>query len=1102
MERVIRAPGGRPTAKELAGLVCELRQDDPLCEIQVVVPSGYASLSLRHLLGSGELGATGHQGRSGLFGVSFLTMRAFLDRLVGGRLSADGMRPLAAGTELAAVRNALIDDPGPFLHLARHVGTASEVRNVVRELRWCSDAMLERIGGSGPRLEHLIRLYRRIRSQLAPLFYDEVDVVEAATVAASGNQASLSGNPVVLYCLGGLHKRLVSLFDLFQARVFSIEVPANIGPQQVPGMVVSCADPDEEVRLAIRHVSARMEEGIPLWRQAILYPRHGPYPTIISQQLEAAGVPFCGPSGRSLDRSMPGRFLLGLFDLSLGGWRREDVISWLAGNPIVVSEGGSRVPVAAWDAISISAGVTDGAPSWLEQLAKHAASIDMAIASDGRDGSAADGPRGPTPQARGPASSGGPRALGAGRHEELLETRKLSDFIQRLLDSVAQAPVHQSWQAACGWAISVMKRLLDPVSERARWPAREQDDYQQVQQILRTLADIDDVLGPPGSVESLREVIATELRSRVEHGMRFGEGVFVAPIATARGMDFDDVVIVGLAESYLPGQQAMSSLLPEVVRRETDGELDTRHDRIAMLEDDFRAAIAVGLEGHWLLWPRTDPRQGRANVVSRWLLAELSRLTDRSGVLSVELSLLAGERPDVLASAGSSIGELAKLVTDSFPRSTTEASGERMRAASSKASQEPQTAGLAVTLKVPRPSGISLRLSPSSEWELDVSTLLSWVLGGSDPLRHWSMSNKPSVRRGIILARARSNRRFTSFDGLVGSAVEGILANGGIFSATSLESYASCPMRYLFSKVLDVTVRNLPEDSFSISALDRGSLVHDVLERYTKARIAGSDPDLGLLLGIAGQVIAEYTDRGLLGRSASWRYERMVIERELERFHSEDVAEDLEPLAAELPFGMDCAPPVRLHLGNGREVRFRGRADRVDRRADGSLVVTDYKTGSNADLAKLGDDCVLGGTKLQLPLYALAAAEQFEAKAPVDSRYWFVSQRGQFAKIGYTVDSRVLERFSEVLETILDGISAGIFPARPGEPTQGGAWEHCRICDYNAACPLDRERQWVAKREDPRLAAYLELCGETPGETGDAARKADDTARSREGERP
>ena len=1068
--RVVAVGPDQPAPEALACLVREIKDRDPFCGVTVVVPSGYAALSLRYRLASGALGPTGGSGRYGLFGMSFLPLSHFLERIAGAQLAASGRRPLTASTEQAAVRSALLDDAGPFSSLALSSAAVAEVREVMTQLRWCSDSALGSVARFDSRQEHLVRLHATVRSRLAPLFYDQVDLVDTAAATLASGRRSGEGDVVVLYCLSGLHKRFTRLLDLLGDRLFVIDVNAEAKSSRLTSTVVSCVDPDEEVRLAVRRLCARMQEGVPLWQQAIFHPPFGPYATIISQQLEAAGIPSCGPNGRSLDQSMPGRFLLGLLDLSLRGWRRDEVIAWLGGSPVVVYDGGPGVPVGSWDALSIAAGVVEGISNWSERLASYVARIDQARASDG---GGPESKRATTYRARREG------VLGLGWREEISEAQRLSGFVQALASSVAGIPVQRSWRSACHAASEIMKRMLDPASRRTEWPEQAQDAYQQVQQVLRTIGDVDGVLGPPGSIESFRDVLACELRSRVEHAARFGDGVFVGPLAASRGMDFEEVSVLGLVESYLPGQPSVGSLLPDVVRRATDGELETHRDKIARLGDDLRSALVAGAGRTYLLWPRNDPRQGRPNTVSRWLLDEVARMTGREGVLSSELPRLAREHPGVLISAGTSMYELAGLAPDPLDASNSRGGDSRGEHDGGGYDGREDSAGSERTSRREVSTGDLLSLSPASEWELEAAALLKWVLSGGDLLDHWTMRGKPMLSRAALVARSRASTRLTRFDGLVGSAAGEDLISDDVFSATSLESFAICPMRYLLAKVLGVKVQSRPEDVFTISALDRGSLVHDVLELYTKARLPGKEATFALLEELACQVIEVYRDRGLLGRQSAWQYERAMLMRDLRRFHALDTANGLEPLAAELSFGMNGAEPVTLRLKSGREVRFRGRADRVDRKENGSLVVTDYKTGLPAEVDGLEHDWVLRGTKLQLPLYALAAAERFgEHDTAVLSRYWFVSGRAQFAERGYAVDDRVLERFRDVVEAILGEIAAGMFPARPGAPGSSKSRSNCKYCDFDSICAIDRERQWAAKHADARLAPYLELCGD------------------------
>ena len=100
---------------------------------------------------------------------------------------------------------------------------------------------------------------------------------------------------------------------------------------------------------------------------------------------------------------------------------------------------------------------------------------------------------------------------------------------------------------------------------------------------------------------------------------------------------------------------------------------------------------------------------------------------------------------------------------------------------------------------------------------------------------------------------------------------------------------------------------------------------------------------------------------------------------DLDRFLTEDDlmrrALHTRPIAAELGFGfageIDAVP---LTLDDGRALRFRGKADRVDRADDGSLLVLDYKTGKSDNYRGLSDDDPdQAGSLLQLPVYGQAA---------------------------------------------------------------------------------------------------------------------------------
>src|SRR5262249_55718698 len=163
------------------------------------------------------------------------------------------------------------------------------------------------------------------------------------------------------------------------------------------------------------------------------------------------------------------------------------------------------------------------------------------------------------------------------------------------------------------------------------------------------------------------------------------------------------------------------------------------------------------------------------------------------------------------------------------------------------------------------------------------------------------------------------------------------------------------------------------------------------------------------------------------GRRLFWHRDRRRILAELDRFLDVDSAVRaswaLRPIATELRFGFGGgAPPVVIQLSDGRTLRFRGAADRVDASESGTLWVLDYKTGKPYGVDPT--DPTSAGTLLQLPVYAHAARASFGAPdTPVGAAYWFVSARGRFEWAELVLDDLVDARVDEVLRAIADGIS-------------------------------------------------------------------------------
>ncbi len=369
----------------------------------------------------------------------------------------------------------------------------------------------------------------------------------------------------------------------------------------------------------------------------------------------------------------------------------------------------------------------------------------------------------------------------------------------------------------------------------------------------------------------------------------------------------------------------------------------------------------------------------------------------------------------------------------------------------------------------------------------------------------------PVVRAGLRLQAARDSAAFTEFDGNLSGLPVPRPSDGRLVSPTQLEGWAYCPFGYFLERVLGVREVEDPEDVLELSPLQRGSLVHHAIDLFmidVLGREGGppapdqrwTDADRQVLSDAFERACAAMAAEGRVGPELLWRREQHRTWAEVLRFleHDDERRRDTRssPVASELHFGFDDSDvgTVVLELDDGRTVTFRGSIDRVDRADDGALLVVDYKTGKPQSFRRISqDDPTVGASKLQLPVYALAAQAWAGPGVgqPVRTDYWFTA--GEAAElVGIDVDATVLATFGRVVGGIDDQIGAGTFPGRPEESF--GPWVRCRACDPDGLGTAEGRRAWERKRHDPALADYLALVEPPDDDETDAATaaKADD----------
>jgi RecB family exonuclease len=271
------------------------------------------------------------------------------------------------------------------------------------------------------------------------------------------------------------------------------------------------------------------------------------------------------------------------------------------------------------------------------------------------------------------------------------------------------------------------------------------------------------------------------------------------------------------------------------------------------------------------------------------------------------------------------------------------------------------------------------------------------------------------------------------------------------YAVSAVEQYLSCPFKFFAASILRLEEEK--GDEPGLTRIERGQFVHEVLcEFFTEWQRAGRGAITPENLDVA---VAEFT------RAAEARLATLSeADRALERTHL--LGSAAAAGLAERAFGFELERPVAVierlleHRLEGaftfrggeseRRVRIRGKADRVDLLADGSLRVIDYKLGKAPKAAKA----------LQLPVYGRAAVQ---ALAGAHGRTWTLGDAGYvafgerqpFVPLGGRqgeLDPAVAAGEARFLDAI-DAIERGEFVVRPEEPYL------CRFCPYPSVCRKD-----------------------------------------------
>ncbi|MTD45721.1 AAA family ATPase [Conexibacter sp. W3-3-2] len=472
-------------------------------------------------------------------------------------------------------------------------------------------------------------------------------------------------------------------------------------------------------------------------------------------------------------------------------------------------------------------------------------------------------------------------------------------------------------------------------------------------------------------------------------------GVAVLAMHAAKGLEVDRVFVLGLQSSRMPGARRTvvdpPPGAPEAV--------DSPAEHAAAMRRLLHVAMTRAREGLVLAYAASSDRgarqppspfaeEARAALGTGWEDRE-EELFGPDEALHATFQQLRDELLAGVPKIGGMLGEM-RLDTDLDVAHGAVRYLELVKLAALM----DRPPGVSIADALPDVNARVLQAATAQQREVFLSSTLDDVIVGAEQ----------DARARAAAVAAREEPSLAPF---LPTRGEGL-----VLSASDIETYRSCPLKYKFARVFRIPQEPTMNQRFGI-------LVHQALERFHQ----DEGPLAGTLDGLLDLFETGWR-RGGFGDTDQERQLRAKAVDSLHRYVERFRAEATEPVWFERGFQFRMGPHV-----------LRGRVDRVDRKPDGTHELIDYKTGRPRTLAQLRED-------VQLALYAVGAREAWELESSSQAYH-------------YVLDDEKIEVPQEALDP--DWIRQTVFEVADEilgqnfEPTP--SYAACSMCDFRIACP-------------------------------------------------